>query len=115
MGSHMEAKIPALTRQNFDIWKKRMETYLDSLDYLMVVDHNMAESFTAEPQAAWRKIDKKAKHIISSMVPDSFYNIIDGKATAKEIFEALTNHFMAKSVSKQIHLKREIVQLMERT
>lgn len=77
-----------------------MLCYLDSLDYLIVEQGVMSGDLTLEKQSAWRKIDKRAKHVISSLVLDNFCSIIDEKETG---------NCMATSVSKQIHIKREIM------
>lgn len=111
MGTIGELRIPVLTKQNFVIWKKRVLCYLDSLEYLIVVQGEMNGDLTPGQQSAWRKIDKRAKHVISSLVPDNFYSIIDEKETSRGMLDALTEHFMATSVSKQIHIKREIMHL----
>lgn len=113
MGSNTEPRIPVLNAQNFSIWKNRLELYLDSQDLLEVIEvENTSElSFNAGQLLAYRKMNKKAKYIIASVVPDCYYGIIEGKATAKQMMNALVAHFTVRSVTKQTHIKRELMQL----
>ena len=71
----------------------------------------MSASLDAAARTAWSKLDQKAKNVIAGFVPEEFFGIIDGKATAREMFQALEAHFSVKSVTQQTHLKREIMQL----
>lgn len=98
-------RIPALNGTNFVIWKNRMSLYLE------VVEGNPSANFSETQNLIWISCDKKAKYIIASVVPDCYYAIIDGKQTAKQMMEALTNHFTVKSVTQQTHVKREIMRL----
>lgn len=111
MGDFQEMKIPALTGQNFVIWRDRLELYLDAHDILGVVVEDLAVEATTAQRNAWKKADKKAKFYIASAVPDAFYSIVEGKHSAKQMMEALEGHFTVKSVSQQTHLKRELLHL----
>lgn len=111
MGEIAEMKIPALTGQNFGIWRDRLELYLDAHDILGVVVEELADEATTAQRNTWKKNDKKAKFYIASAVPDAFYSIIEGKRTAKAMMVALEGHFSVKSVSTQTHLKRELLHL----
>lgn len=112
MGEFEEMKIPALTGQNFVIWRDRLELYLDAHDILGVIVEDLADDATTTQRNAWKKADKKAQFYIASAVPDAFYSIVEGNCrTAKMMMDALEGHFSIKSVSQQTHLKRELLHL----
>lgn len=111
MGDLKEMKVPALTGQNFVIWRDRLELFLDAQDLLGVVIEELSEEATTAQKNAWKKADKKAKYYIASAVPDAFYNVVEGKNTAKDMMDALENHFAVKSVSQQTHFKRELLNM----
>lgn len=110
MGS-TELKFPVLTTQNYNIWRHRLNLYLDSQDLLLVVQGEADDGLNTTQRRAWNVLEKKAKYLISSLVPDCFYGIIEEQTTAKGMVDALDAHFNVKSISNQIHLKKEIMQL----
>lgn len=114
MGSPQEIKIPALTGQNFIVWRQRLEVWLDSQDVLMVAKEELPSNVTATQRTAWNKLERKAKHLIMSVVPDEYFSLIEGKHSAKEMLDSLVIHFSVRSVTQQTQTKREIFRLQKK-
>lgn len=106
-----DIKVPLLTGSNFNIWRKRVELILDANEMLFVLEDGLHHQLSAESQLAWRKLDKKAKVVISNGIPDEFFGVIEDKKTAKDMMDALFKYFNDDSLAQQSALKRELFEL----
>lgn len=116
-------KIPLFDGTNFNNWKFRMETLLDDLDLLELLQEPLNDSIqnienSADPaeEKAWktdalRKKDKKCKSQIVQRMADSHLEYVKDRATAHEIWTELRNTFERQGIAGQLLLRKELLSM----
>jgi hypothetical protein len=114
-------KVPLFDGSNFSNWKFRMETLLDELDLLDILETPMnasveavdASDITAQDKVKkkeqLKKRDKKCKSQIVQRVADSHLEYVKDKETAFEIWTELTNTFERQGLAGQLLLRKELL------
>ena len=92
-------QITKLNQVNFSDWKEQIKDLLALNDCL--------EAVTSE-QVVTDKVARKARLLIVTNIDSSLNHVYSGKTSAKEIFEALKNHFEKKNVVKESNLRKDL-------
>jgi len=92
--------------EGFDYWKFRVELFLtknqveDCLTKVFPTDATEATAFKAK--------DDNAKHLLVSLIDDSFLEVVRDKKTAKEMWTALNTTFAKSGAVSQHILRRQL-------
>lgn len=89
-------------RKDFDHWKFRMETLLDSHGVKTCVEKE-------EDTEEFLKLDRKCKSIIVQCVANSHLEYIKHKPTSYKMWEALKSVFQRKGVASQLYLRKKLL------
>lgn len=100
--------------KNFNTWKYRINSVLDNQNLLQYVEDDLEFITLHANDREYRKClkeEKKCKSILIKHIDDDQLEHVKDKETAKEIFDTLQAIFERKSISGQIMLRRELINM----
>jgi len=109
-------KIPLFDGTNYSNWKFRMQVLLEEHDLIDLINKPLdiltgdLPAETAETQAiTLQKKDRRCKSFITQRIADSHLEYVKEKATAFEMWQALSESFERKGVASQLRLRKMLL------
>jgi transposase InsO family protein len=102
--SSTKFQISKLNGANYFTWKFRMNK-------LLVKDklwNTVNDDIPATPTAAWTQSDSEAQAVISLSIEDDQIPIIRDCVSAKEMWDAIKNHYLKQNISNKTRIIRKI-------
>lgn len=93
--------LPTLNKSNYQRWKFDVKLVLESLELLDIVLSIEKKPAGAEDIKKWRKLDAKARRVLSSGFDDELHATIRSCSTAYEMWKMVTELHEAKSESNK--------------
>lgn len=101
---HNDKKVFQFTGSNYNNWRFRMETLLEELDLLALVqDGNELETEKS------KKKDRQCKNLIVQHVHDDYLEYLKDSQSAAEMWKSLSDVFEKKGFKNQLILKKELL------
>lgn len=98
--------LPTLTKSNYQRWKFDVKLVLESLlDIILGIDKKPAKE---EEAKGWRRLDAKARRVLTSGFDDQLHATIRSCLTAHEIWTMVTGLYEAKSESNKYLANQEL-------
>lgn len=103
--------VPILTEQTFPRWKNQLRNVLKADGLLGYADGTTARPVDAGELATWKKMDAKARAIISSSLDDLHESFVRGCSTSKQMLAKLKDMYERSSASKKYVAWQELFDL----
>lgn len=103
--------LPTLNKSNYQQWKFDVKLVLESLELLDIVLGIEKKPAGAEDIKKWRKLDAKARRVLSSRFDDKLHATIRSCSTAHEMWKMVTELHEAKSESNKYLANQELCAL----
>ena len=93
---------------NFRVHKYRIMLILEEHDLDRYIKEEVNELGGAEDKSKKKKDMIKVNRIISNSLKDHLISQVSSKDTPKEVFDALTNMFEGKNISRRMTLRNQL-------
>uniref|UniRef100_A0A8D8WYB7 Copia protein n=1 Tax=Cacopsylla melanoneura TaxID=428564 RepID=A0A8D8WYB7_9HEMI len=97
--------------ENFLTWKFRVQSLLAECDVLECVEREATVKSVKKGEEKALKKDAKAKNIIVQCVADSHVSILQGKATAYDMWKSLSDSYEKKGLCGKMILKKKLLSM----
>ena len=109
MASSSRIEIEKFNRQNFELWKLKMEDLLVDKEQWVAVDPGT--KLTGVSIEDWEKLDRKVRSTIRLCLSNSVLLNVSGEDSAKKLWEKLGNLYQSKSLVNKLSLRKKLYHL----
>ena len=102
MSSNSRVEIEKFNRQNFEMWKLKMEDLLVDKEQWAIMDPSTKP--IAMSSEDWDKLDRKARRMILLFLSDLVLLNVFGEDSTKKLWEKLGNLYQSKSLVNKLFL-----------
>lgn len=112
MASNEELKLPLLSKATYLRWRYEVESALQAIGALEVVDGaELCPTDDEKKKKEWRKLDGRARRVLTTSLSDDDHTAIRDCKTAKEVFGKIVSLYESTAGENKYLLSQKLHQL----